>query len=94
MGQAVGAKETDSYPVEAVKFYPHKKITLNPTDNYVVGAVTDLLLTESDGNMLNLTPYAPETSSDYILDIDYAVGCGALRPEKKCRLMFLWSIMR
>ena len=94
IAQAVGAKENDSYPIEAVKFYPYKNITINPTSSYVIGAITDLLLTGKDSKISNLTYSEPESSSDYRLNIDYAVGCGAYNPQKNCRIMFLWTIMR
>ena len=92
--QIVEAKGDDSYLVESVKFYPYKNITLSPTDHYVMGTLTDILLTSAKSSVLKLTPFKPQSSSDYILEIDYAVGCGAYRPEKYCRIMFLWTLMR
>ena len=73
-------RKKDAYPVEAVRFHPEKTISLNPSDNYVMGSVIDLLLTQSNQTHLHFIIKPPKTPSDYRLSVEYATGCGAYNP--------------
>lgn len=77
--------------MNTVTFYKNHSISLHPSNNSFVNQLYDHLK-KSDN--FSFTNDKFSSGAHYFLDIDHAMGCTSLVPQRHCQVILIWSLYR